>query len=306
MAILNNSNKNNDNIVLNFKIDNFDGPFDLLVELIKEKKMDILTIDIGELSSQYLDFVNANLLRLPIDNISQYLVMASYLTELKTKMLIPMLMGDDELYETELEIDRLRRRLFLYKQYKDIVGEFRLRQSIRTKYISKACDDLDEFIPDDIPEAPLPNRIPIDKLVKAWQKIALNLRNDEIDKTFTIKVSNIDVDEIQKNVFTFIDKNNTLQEIAFNMFINMFDKRAHDIEYRCAIFVSLLVLAKDGYIIMKQPDFNSTIYISKNNDKIEDIENEDVKQIVLEHNKLSKTLEQELKQSNKSNLSKKW
>ena len=160
-------NKKSSDLVLNFKLNDFDGPLDLLVELIKEKKMDILTLDIAELSYQYLEFVNNNLLVLQIDDISQYLVMASYLTELKTKMLIPMLMSQDELTETELEIDRLRRQLFLYKQYKDIVGEFKSRQAIRTQLIPKVCDDLDEYTSDEIPEAPLPDHVSIDKLVRA-------------------------------------------------------------------------------------------------------------------------------------------
>ena len=301
MSNLNKHNKINDNIVLTFKIDNFDGPLDLLVELIREKKMDILTLDIAELSAQYLDFVNNNLLKLPIDNISQYLVMASYLTELKTKMLIPMLTNINEFKETELEIDRLRRQLFLYKQYKDIIGEFRQRQSKRIKYIAKNCDDLDEYIPEDIPEAPLPDYVDIQRIVKAWQKIVIEMKNNEIDKTFTIKVSDINVDKIQQNVFTFIDNNQSINEVSFQQFIKMFDNSNKNIEYQCAVFVSLLVLAKDGFITMRQDDFYSTIYISKNNDKIEDIEDENIKQIMLSHTELSKKLDYELKESNKKN-----
>ena len=300
MSNLNVPNKKSSDLVLNFKLNDFDGPLDLLVELIKEKKMDILTLDIAELSYQYLEFVNNNLLVLQIDDISQYLVMASYLTELKTKMLIPMLMSQDELTETELEIDRLRRQLFLYKQYKDIVGEFKSRQAIRTQLIPKVCDDLDEYTSDEIPEAPLPDHVSIDKLVRAWQKIVINMRENMVDKTFLIKVNNIDMDKIQENLIDFINANNKLTDIPLAKFIKMFDESNNDIEYQCAIFISLLVLAKDGFIRIRQESHNSTIYISKNNEKIKDIEHQDIKDMLDSHKKLSKNLEIELK--NKVNI----
>ncbi len=300
MSNLNVPNKKSSDLVLNFKLNDFDGPLDLLVELIKEKKMDILTLDIAELSYQYLEFVNNNLLVLQIDDISQYLVMASYLTELKTKMLIPMLMSQDELTETELEIDRLRRQLFLYKQYKDIVGEFKSRQAIRTQLIPKVCDDLDEYTSDEIPEAPLPDHVSIDKLVRAWQKIVINIRENMVDKTFLIKVNNIDMDKIQENLIDFINANNKLTDIPLAKFIKMFDESNNDIEYQCAIFISLLVLAKDGFIRIRQESHNSTIYISKNNEKIKDIEHQDIKDMLDSHKKLSKNLEIELK--NKVNI----
>ncbi len=105
------TDNNSSEFILNFKLDTFDGPLDLLVELIKEKKMDILTLDIAELTFQYLEFVNKNLINLPIDDISEYLVMASYLTELKSKMILPLLNPEAKYDETELEIDRLRRQL---------------------------------------------------------------------------------------------------------------------------------------------------------------------------------------------------
>lgn len=155
------------NFSVTFKLDTFDGPMDLLLELIKDKKMDILKLDIGELSYQYLEFVNTNLNILPIDEISSYLVMASYLTDLKSKMILPLLGQDNIDIETELEIDRLRRQLYLYKQYKDVINEFRMCQHKRVEHLSKSCDDLDEYVPDEMPEAPLADHVPLERLVRA-------------------------------------------------------------------------------------------------------------------------------------------
>lgn len=152
---------------ISFKLDTFDGPMDLLLELVKEKKTDILTLDILELSIQYLEFVNSSLNSLPIDEISEYLVIAAYLTEIKSKMIISLLNNNELDIETELEIDRLRRQLFLYKQYKDVVGDFRTCQHVRTQFIAKPSDDLDEYMPDEMPYAELPDKIDLDRLVRA-------------------------------------------------------------------------------------------------------------------------------------------
>ena len=126
------------------------------------------------------------------------------------------------------------------------------------------------------------------------------MRENMVDKTFLIKVNNIDMDKIQENLIDFINANNKLTDIPLAKFIKMFDESNNDIEYQCAIFISLLVLAKDGFIRIRQESHNSTIYISKNNEKIKDIEHQDIKDMLDSHKKLSKNLEIELK--NKVNI----
>ncbi len=287
----------NENFILTFKLEQFDGPLDLLVELIKEKKMDILSLDIADLTFQYLKFINENLTKYSIDDISEYLVMASYLIDLKSKMLIPILTQNNEISETELEIDRLRRQLFLYKQYKDVINEFKMRQSERTKLIPKLCDDLEEFIPENIPEAPLPDFVPIEKLVRAWQKVLINLQQNQVDKTFVIKVNNIDVDKIQENLIEFIGKNKNISNVPLADFIKLFDQANDNLEFQCAVFISLLVLARDGYILLKQDTANDTIYISTNNNKISNDNNllNEFNEAIETHKKLALDLEKEFK-----------
>ena len=72
---------------LKVNISGYEGPLDLLLELSKKQKVDIKKISILELANQYLDFIekNANLIKLSAD----YLVMASLLALLKSKLLLP-------------------------------------------------------------------------------------------------------------------------------------------------------------------------------------------------------------------------
>ena len=76
---------------LNFfvDLDGFEGPLDLLLTLAKEQKVDLLEISILELASQYLDFVNEMDAR-DIEIAADYLVMASWLAYLKSKLLLPV------------------------------------------------------------------------------------------------------------------------------------------------------------------------------------------------------------------------
>ena len=72
----------------NFLINDFEGPLDLLLHLIKTSKMDIYDISIEEITKQYLDFIK-NMKELNLDIASEYLVMASELIEIKSKLLLP-------------------------------------------------------------------------------------------------------------------------------------------------------------------------------------------------------------------------
>lgn len=283
----------NETFMVSFKLDTYDGPLDLLLELIKDKKMDILTLDIAELTYQYLEFVNNNLNKLPIDDIADYLVMASYLVELKSKTILPYLSNAEEV-ATDLEIDRLRRQLFLYKQYKDVINEFRMKQHKRVEYLSKRCDDLDEYIPEETPEAPLPDSIPIEKLVRAWQRIVLENQLNQVDKSFIINVSNINVDEIEQQIRSFI-VDQEIKELGFNELLNLLHGDWTNTEYVCAFFFALLSLAKDRIINILQQAENGPIVISKNTDDVVETEIESITEVIKQHQALSDSLAEQLK-----------
>ena len=73
---------------INFTINDFEGPLDLLLHLIKTNKMDIYDISISKITEEYLDFIN-KMEEMNLTVASSYLVMASELIEIKSKMLLP-------------------------------------------------------------------------------------------------------------------------------------------------------------------------------------------------------------------------
>lgn len=277
-----------------FNLEHFDGPMDVLVELIKDKKIDILTLDIAELTHQYLIFVNKNLQYIAIDDASSYLVMASYLTELKTKILLPTLNSGNISEETEFEIDKFKRQIFLYKQYKDMIDFFRSKQSERIQIVAKKCDDLEEYIPDETPEAPLPDLVPLEKLVRAWQRVLMRQRDNEILNMPTlIKVNSIDVDKIQEELIDFVSEH-TINNLPFDDFLTKFSKEKQNLELTCAIFVSLLVLVKNGYLKLEQKVQYGTIYISKNPGFDFNDNHEDIKKAIMQNKEIVKSTSDEV------------
>ena len=102
---------------LNLNISGYEGPLDLLLELSKKQKVDIKKISILELANQYLDFIDKNIHQIKAS--ADYLVMASLLAFLKSKLLLP---EDEKLDEDNIEED-LTQRLIHYAAIKKLSKE---------------------------------------------------------------------------------------------------------------------------------------------------------------------------------------
>lgn len=102
------------------KIDNFEGPLDLLCHLIDKNKMNIYDISISEIADQYIEYINkAEEMNLEIT--SEFLIMASTLIYIKSKGLLPK----QEEQEEELTEEQLIARIIEYKKYKEITSKLR-------------------------------------------------------------------------------------------------------------------------------------------------------------------------------------
>ncbi len=104
------------------KLDNFEGPFDLLFHLFEKNQVDIYDIPINAITDQYLDYLYA-MQQLDLEVASEFLVMASTLLHIKSKMLLP---EKKEQKEEELDPrEELVRRLIEYKRYKEFTLELK-------------------------------------------------------------------------------------------------------------------------------------------------------------------------------------
>lgn len=105
--------------VYTIRTESFEGPFDLLLHLIKKNEVDIYNIPISEITRQYLEYLDV-MKELNLDMAGDFLVMASTLIQIKSRMLLPIPDNEDS-GEEELEDPRteLVRRLLEYSRYKD-------------------------------------------------------------------------------------------------------------------------------------------------------------------------------------------
>ena len=103
------------------KLENFEGPLDLLCHLIEVNKMDIYSINLSEITDQYIEYIN-KLKENNLEIASEFLVMASTLLYIKSKGLLPK---DKENEEKELTPEELIQRIIEYKRYKEITIKLR-------------------------------------------------------------------------------------------------------------------------------------------------------------------------------------
>lgn len=105
----------NENISYKIKIENFEGPLDLLCHLVEKNKMNIYEISIVEITDQYIEYINS-MKKMDLEITGDFLVMASKLLYMKSKTLLPT--EDDETGDAEETKDELIARLVEYKRIK--------------------------------------------------------------------------------------------------------------------------------------------------------------------------------------------
>ena len=112
--------------IIKIKIPVFEGPFDLLLHLIREHKIDIYDIPISVITSQYLEYIEI-MKELNLEIAGDFLVMAATLIQIKSRMLLP---PDEEAPSEEQEDPRrdLVQRLLEYQRYKDAALDFRTKE----------------------------------------------------------------------------------------------------------------------------------------------------------------------------------
>ena len=123
------------------KINEFEGPLDLLMHLIKKSNIDIYDISLEEITNQYMDYIH-KMEELNLDIASEYLVMASDLLEYKSRSLLPK---KEEEKDEEDPKEELIKKLVDYKKYKEITETFKELENVRSEVYTKIPSDISEY-----------------------------------------------------------------------------------------------------------------------------------------------------------------
>ena len=157
-------------------LDNFQGPMDLLLHLIKKKKMNILDIKLEIIIDEYLAYIK-KCKDLNLNIMSSYLVMSCELMEIKSRMLLP----NNEEEEIDLKED-LVNRLIEYEKYKNLIGTFKEYEEERLNYQTKSPSSILEYKDKEIVTSHMDSEL----LKKAYQKL---LERIEEEKPINTKVT---------------------------------------------------------------------------------------------------------------------
>jgi segregation and condensation protein A len=123
----------------------FDGPFDLLVYLIENSRMNIYDIKISEITRQYIDFLS-DMQEMNVEVSSDFLVLAAELIEIKSKMLLPSYDGDEEKEKDEEDPRKgLVSQILEYKRCKAAGEMLAERFEYTSMMYEKPCDDISEY-----------------------------------------------------------------------------------------------------------------------------------------------------------------
>ncbi len=231
------------------KLQTFEGPLDLLLHLIEKNKVSIYDIPIVEITDQYMEYIS----QIPgesLDVMSEFLVMAATLLDIKSRMLLP-----PEVTEEGEEIDPredLVQKLLEYKIYKQMSYELRDRMEDAGAHYYK-----DATIPEEVTSYREPvdvdallNDVTLQNLYAMFQDL-MRRQGDRVDTVHsqfgTLTKEQINMGETMQFVGTYIFRKKTCT------FRELLSQRPGK-QYKIVTFLTLLELMKEGRISVKQPE----------------------------------------------------
>lgn len=233
---------------MDLKLEVFEGPLDLLLHLIKENKMDIFDIEIESITRQYLDYIH-KMKEQNLDIASAYLVMASELTLIKARMLLPRPKVDDEETEEEDPREELVARLLEYQAYKEITKTLKENESKRQEIHTKLPENINNYIEENTVIA---GEGSLDLLVDAFKKFLVR-KSEEKPLSTKVTMKEITVSSRKLEIKSILKKE---KKVSFFKLFPVSTK-----EYIVATFLAILDMARNKELLIKQEELFSDIIV---------------------------------------------
>ena len=241
---------------LTVKLQVFEGPLDLLLYLLDKNKVNIYDIPIVEITAQYMEYI-AEMKRQDLDVLSEFLVMAATLIDIKSKMLLPR-DPDDEEEETDPRAE-LVQQLLEYKMYKCMAYELKDRQVDAQRVMFKKPTSPEEVLeyqePLNVEE--LVSDITLAKLNEIFKSI-MRKQQDKIDPLRS-KFGKIEKEEVSLEEKTEYLENYATTHKHFS-FRSLLEAQSSKVEV-IVTFLAILELMKTGKILISQEHIFDDIQI---------------------------------------------
>ncbi|WP_026894077.1 segregation and condensation protein A [Clostridiisalibacter paucivorans] len=239
-------------------LESFEGPFDLLFHLIEKAEVDIYDIPIAKIADQYIEYIE-KMDELDLDITSEFLVMASTLVEIKSKMLLPKQEKEGiqlEFEETDPR-EELVRRLMEYKKYKEAAKYLKEKEEIQKTIFYKPKEEIDDFVEDG----------DASKLLEGLKLCDLIKALDSVIKRVNKNNKKINIEEIRRDEITIEEGMHEItlllkekKQVEFNDCFKDNTSRANII----VMFISILELMKLKLIKIVQQENFGNIFIMEN------------------------------------------
>ena len=225
-----------------FRINDFEGPLDLLLHLIKESKMDIMNIEIELITKQYMEFLDSQE-KLNLEISSEYLVLASELLEIKSRLLLPnnkVLENGEEVNEDPRE--ELVNRLLEYQTYKNITSLLQEKEMLRKDIYTKSPENIKNYIDE---RTEIHADVTLDDLLAAFQRY-YQRKIDNKPLNTKVTVNEISVSSRRHDIKNILK---TKKRVSFFELFPVVSK-----EYVVATFLAILEMCKNNEINIVQND----------------------------------------------------
>jgi len=221
------------------KLDEFEGPLDLLLHLVKQSNVDIYNIKIDIITKQYLDAIK-QMEDMNLNVASEYLVMAAELIELKSRSLLPVEEANNEDEYIEDPKETLIRKLLEYEKYKNITPTFKDLENERNLIFTKTPESLKEYQTDEVIRD---DEVTVVDLVKAFDAF---MERQKLKEPLATKVTLKEISISERSNY-IRNKLKINKQVKFTELFDIMEK-----SYIVATFLAVLEMTKKQEIKLEQ------------------------------------------------------
>jgi segregation and condensation protein A len=244
------------------KLEDFEGPFDLLLFFIERDELDIYNIPITKITNEFLDFIHKGE-KLNIELGSEFILFISTLMRIKAKMLLPR----KELDAQGNEIDprqELIDKILEYKKFKEASAQLAEMEATRMLMIKRGNLQKElSMIGEESGEGTEIQAVTLFKLMKAFEKVALRLKEKNFKPVHTVVQYGYTMEGVREHMLTISKTHKTL---AFEKIFDECENRIHAI----FIFLNMLELVQQKYLHILIGEGRNNFIIEYNEDRTED------------------------------------
>lgn len=247
------------------KVDQFEGPFDLLLFFIERDEMDIYNIQITKIIQDFLDYIHQQD-KLNIELSSEFILFVSTLMRIKAKLLLPR----KELDAAGNEIDprqELVDKILEYKRYKEAAAEMADLEQLRMLMVKRGNIQQEmSLVGEEAAEGTELQTVTLFKLMKSFEKVMLRLQDRQAEKpVHTVVRYNYTMEGSREHILSLVESEKT---VAFEKVFDICEDRVHAL----FLFLSILELAQQKYMKLLVGEGKNNFIIEWNEQRADDLE----------------------------------